>query len=313
MTDRLDQGPQETPKDLPEAMLHIAAAGAEAVVARLAAGLRSYRRNGVQLTEPAYDVPVAPGGSGLTLAPWPNRIDGGRWLLNGVEQQLDITELTRGHAIHGLLRNHEYTVLAHSAEAVRLAARIYPQHGYPFQLRHEVQYRIADDGSLQVQQTLHNESDAAAPVALGAHPYLRLGDLPAEDLTLTVSAARYLEADDRLIPQGEHPVGAGEDLRAGPRVATLAMDRAYTGLDFDESGWARSTLTAPDGRSVSLRQDKACQFVHIFITTGYPGRTKAVAIEPMSAPANAFNNDIGLQWLAPGASFSIAWGIDSIL
>ncbi len=294
-------------------MLRIRAAGAEAVISRLAAGLRSYARSGVQLTEPALHEPVAPGGSGLTLAPWPNRVAGGRWLLGGVEQQLDITEVARGHAIHGLLRNAEYAVLAESEVAVQLAARIYPQHGYPFQLLHVVDYRIADDGSLQVRQTLRNESAAAAPAALGAHPYLRLGDLPADALTLTVPATRFLSADEALIPQGEHAVGAEQDLRAGRPLAALEMDRAYTGLAADRDGWVRSTLSAADGRSVSLRQDDTCQYVHIFATTGYPGRNKAVAIEPMSAPANAFNSAEGLRWLQPGESFSIEWGIESVL
>lgn len=294
-------------------MLHIRAAGAEAVISRLAAGLRSYAQKGVQLTEPALAEPVAPGASGLLLAPWPNRVAGGRWLLDGVEQQLDITEVARGHAIHGLLRNVEYSVLTESPEAVRLAARIYPQHGYPFQLLHEVGYQICQDGSLQVRQTLCNESAEAAPVALGAHPYLRLGDLPVGTLTLTVPAARFLPTDETLIPQGEHAVSAEQNLQGGRPLAELEMDRAYTGLSADRDGWVRTTLSAADGRRVSLRQDKTCQYVHIFATSGYPGRNKAVAIEPMSAPANALNSGDGLRWLSPGDSFSIEWGIESEL
>lgn len=310
MTDQPGPAPLS---ELPASALRIRARGAEAIISRLAAGLRSYARNGVQLTEPAIADPVAPGGSGLTLAPWPNRVAGGRWQLDGAEQQLDITEVARGHAIHGLLRNSEYAVLEHTVEAVKLAARIYPQHGYPFQLRHEVQYWIAADGSLGVRQSLDNESAVAAPAALGAHPYLRLGDLPADALTLTVPAQRYLGTDPGLIPRTVEEVGVEQDLRAGGQLSILEMDRAYTGLFFDETGWARSTLSAADGRSVSLRQNETCQFVHIFATAGYPGRKKTVAIEPMSAPANAFNSGDGLRWLPPGSSFGIEWGIESVL
>ena len=282
------------------------------MIAPLAAALRSYARAGVQLTEPALVEAVAPMGSGLTLAPWPNRIANARWFLDGKLQRLDITEVARGHAIHGLLRNQEYRVLAREHHSMRLSARIYPQHGYPFQLRHEVHYRLTETGSLAVAQTLFNESDRAAPAALGAHPYLRLGDVPTEQLTLRVPAAQFLRVNDALIPEGLEPVSPGADLRSGKVVAELELDAAYTSLAFS-GGWARSTLTADDGRWVSLIQNDACQYVHIFATPGFPDRNKAVAIEPMSAPANAFNSGDGLQWIEPGASFSIEWGIESQL
>ncbi|WP_394941542.1 aldose 1-epimerase family protein [Psychromicrobium sp. YIM B11713] len=285
---------------------------ARAVISPLAASLRSYSRDGVDLTEPCLD-PVAPGGSGLTLAPWPNRIADARWQLDGQVQQLDITEVSRGHASHGLLRNTGYTVESGSAATVQLSAWIYPQHGYPFQVQHRVIYQLEQDGSLTVIQSLENASTQAAPVALGAHPYLRIGDTPIESLELKVSAAKSLQADERLIPIATVGVAESVDLRSGRRVAELEMDRCYTDLDFAEDGFARHTLTAPDGRSVTLRQRKACQYVHIFVTTGYPGRNKAVAVEPMSAPANSFNSGEGLHWLEPRERFSIEWGIESSL
>ena len=44
---------------------------------------------------------------------------------------------------------------------------------------------------------------------------------------------------------------------------------------------------------MSLWQDANCGYVHVFVTTEFPGRTKAVAIEPMTGPANAFNSGDG--------------------
>ena len=57
-----------------------------------------------------------------------------------------------------------------------LEATVFPQHGYPFLVRHRVQYLLAEDLGLVVRQTLINDSDAPAPFVLGAHPYLRLGE-----------------------------------------------------------------------------------------------------------------------------------------
>lgn len=48
-------------------------------------------------------------------------------------------------------------------------------------------------------------------------------------------------------------------------MGSLDIDVALTDLTFD-GGVARHTLTAPDGRSVSLEQDQNCQYVHVFVT-----------------------------------------------
>jgi aldose 1-epimerase len=283
-----------------------------AVVTELAAGLRWYSRNGVQLTESYGDAEISPGAAGITLAPWANRVEGGVWYLDGRKQQLDITEVSRKNASHGLLRNASYGLVDESQYSVTLEATIFPQHGYPFLLRHRVQYLLSEDLGLVVQQTLVNDSPAAAPFVLGAHPYLRLGDTDPDELRLTVSADTRLVADERLIPRSSEPVQGDTDLRAGKPVGTLDIDVALTDIAFD-GGMARHTLATSDGRSVSLWQDESCTYVHVFVSTQFPGRARAVAIEPMTGPANAFNSGDGLRWLQPGESFTMKWGIDAVL
>lgn len=285
---------------------------AVAVVTELAAGLRLYNRAGTQLTETYSDSEIPPGATGITLAPWANRVEGGLWHLKGRKQQLDITEVSRGNASHGLLRNASYRLAEETEHSVTLEATIFPQHGYPFLLRHQVRYELDAALALRVSQTLINDSDDDAPFVLGAHPYLRLGDVPPEDLVLTVPAATRLVADEQLIPRSAEPVSGDLDLRGGRRVGTLAIDVAYTDLEFDD-GVARHVLSAPDGRSVSLEQDANCGYVHVFVSETFPGRSKAVAIEPMTGPANAFNSGDGLRWLRPGASFTMNWAITASL
>jgi len=283
-----------------------------AIVTELAAGLRLYSRAGVQLTESYGDDQISPGAAGITLAPWANRVEDGLWYLDGKKQQLDITEVSRNNASHGLLRNAAYELVDETEFSVTLEAAVFPQHGYPFLLRHRVRYELDGDLGLTVRQTLVNDSQAAAPFVLGSHPYLRLGEVPSEDLTVTVSGRTRLVTDDRLIPRSTEPVGGDFDLRAGRKIDDLRLDCAYTDLDFD-GGVARSTLRAPDGRSVSLWQDEHCRYVHVFVTDTFPGRTRAVALEPMTGPANAFNSGDGLAWLPAGESFTMSWGITSAL
>ena len=296
------------PSRLASGTNHTLTAGpARAVITSLAAALRSYEYDGVGLTETWGDDAIPAGGAGMLLAPWPNRVAAGRWVLDGVEQQLDITEPSKGNASHGLLRNTGYSAADTGPSHVVLEGEIFPQHGYPFHLLHRATYELTEE-QLTVTQELVNLSAAAAPFALGAHPYLKISDVPTEDLTLTVAASTVFATDDRSIPTGSGPVSGQQDLRGGQRIGDIAFDAAFTDVE-QVDGRYEHRLAAPDGRSVTLWAEDAFAFVHVYVSTVYPGVSKAVAVEPMTAPADALNSGIGLRWLQPGDSFSAKWGI----
>ncbi|HEV7624220.1 MAG TPA: aldose epimerase, partial [Amnibacterium sp.] len=194
-----------------------------ATVAELAASLRGLVVDGVPLVQD-YGADALPSqASGITLVPWPNRVRGGRWRLDGAEQQLDLTEPARGNATHGLLRNTGYRVTDRSEAAVTLTSPVFPQHGYPFHLDTSVRFEVGADG-LTVTHGIHNAGPGTAPVGIGVHPYLRVGDTPFGELTVTVAASTAIVADDAKIPVGERDVtGTDLDLRAGKRLAGLAL------------------------------------------------------------------------------------------
>ncbi|MGM7669468.1 aldose 1-epimerase family protein [Microbacterium sp. A93] len=284
--------------------------GAEATITSLAGALRLYEVGGTALVESFGADELPPSACGIQLSPWPNRVRDGRWELDGAAQQLDITEPSRGHATHGLLRNTAFLATAHSAREVTLRGEIHPQHGYPFRLTHQVTYTLDDAGSLTVRQQLTNRGPRPAPAAFGAHPFLRLGEVPSEELTLTLSAATRILADERLIPTGTRPVqDTDEDFRAGRVVGSDLLDAAFTDLDPGEDGRNHYGLVAPDGRAVELWTDPVYGYVQVFFTDRFPGRHRAVAVEPMTAPANALNSGHGLVWIDPDESLSASWGI----
>jgi len=287
--------------------------GAEATITELAAALRIYRRQGADLVQPFEADELPPSGSGILMAPWGNRVRDGRWLLEGKVQQLDLTEPSRGNASHGLLRNTGYAVAAMAPETVSLVGEIFPQHGFPFRMRHTATYSLDADGHLTVRQELANLGRATAPAAFGAHPYLRLGEVPVEDLVLTVRGQRRLVADERLIPVAEEAGSGDTDFRGGKRVGDVRVDVAITGLEAGPHGRYEHVLRAPDGRKVALWADKAFPYAHIFVTDTYRGQPLAVAIEPMSAPADALNSGRSLAWLETGKSLAGTWGIKSWL
>ena len=176
-------------------------------------------------------------------------------------------------------------------------------------LESSVLYELVDDG-LTVTHSIRNESDSAAPVAIGTHPFLKIGGVPTESLTLTVHASTRFPVDERLNVSAEVPVDGRYDLRGGQVLSEVSLDDAFGGLS--KVGEVAATLTAPDGRSVSLWQDDNFPYVQIYTTGVFPadgGVVNAVAIEPMTAPADAFNSGQSLKWLTPGETWNASWGI----
>ena len=283
---------------------------ARVIVTEVAAGLRHYSIGGIDLSQPFAEDATPPSGCGIVLVPWPNRVKDGSWELNGERQQLNLTEPDRDNAIHGLLRYSPYTLVERIEGAVTLAATVFPQPGYPFLLDTSVRYELVDDG-LSITHTLVNQGEADAPVAVGAHPYFTIGDVPTAELTLTLNAATHFEVDERLNVVAEHPVDGTEyDLRAGKRVGDLHLDDGWGGVHVTD-GRAEQTLAAPDGRTVSMYSDEHFGYVQVYTSRelkSLPAGEMAIAIEPMTAPTNALNSGRDLKWLAPGETWSVTWG-----
>jgi len=283
-------------------------ANVSAEIAQVGAALRALTVDGVDLV-PRYpdDVPT-PAASGVVLVPWPNRIRDGRYRFDGTDLQLAISEPKFGNASHGLLRFAAYQPIEQTEERLVLGADVVPQTGYPFHLRTRVTFTLQADG-LHVAHDIENVGASAAPVALGVHPYLQIGGVDTADLVVQSSGTTTLVLDDRNIPVDEVPVGAGTDLRGGVRLGDAALDNGYRGMERDAEGRARHTLTAPGGARVELWQDEGFRWAQVFTTDRYPGHPLAVAIEPMTAPANAFATGDDLERLECGGILHREWGV----
>lgn len=300
-----------TSRDATGRLIILDAEGARAEIGTVAAVLRSLTvADGVHLVEPIDGTTSPPFASGIILVPWPNRVRDGRWVRDGVERQLDITETARGNALHGLARFADYEIREQSASSVTLGLFLPPQHGWPFPLDTWVRYELRPDG-ITVTHGVTNLGSEPAPYATGAHPFLRVGNAAVEDLTLEVPAATYFDVDERLNPVGELPVdGTRFDLRAAARVGDLRLDTAFGGVTHRDGAVAR--LVAPDGASVELVQDADWGYVQVFTTPEFPradGPGFAVAVEPMTAPPDALNTGQGIIDLAPGETVEGSWGL----
>jgi aldose 1-epimerase len=285
-----------------------------AIVCEVGATLRSYGVDGVAVLDGFGVRERSAGGRGQVLAPWPNRLDAGRYAFEGREGRAALDEPEHGNAIHGFVRWLPWQVSLHTPEAVGLRCTLFPQPAYPWQLDLTVEYRLTDVG-LVVTATATNRSDVAAPFGIGFHPYFTVGSDFVDDAHLTIPAARRLLTDERGLPVGDEPVqGTTFDFTAPRAVGNLKLDTAFTDLARGTDGRARARLSHPQGGGV----------VSLWVDTGFPyliaytgdtlelasRRRRGVAIEPMTCPPNAFRSGEHVIRLEPEQQWSGAWGID---
>jgi len=290
----------------------IAAGEYRASVTELGAGLRRLSFSG----RPAigeYEADEAPpAGSGELLIPWPNRIDRGRYSFAGATYQLDLSEPTAGNAIHGVTRWANWEPVTQEASRVDLRYVLHAHPGYPFCLELTASYGLSADEGLTVSVTARNAGSRPAPYGTGSHPYLTAGTPTIDGCELQLPASRWLAADDRGIPVGDPQDVGGTPFDFGTRrvIGDTSLDHALTGLSRDPAGRAWATLAGP-GTQLAFWAGAGYRWLQVFSgdTLEAGRRRRALAIEPMTCPPNAFVTGIDLLTLAPGEAVTHSWGI----
>ncbi|ATY15012.1 aldose epimerase [Amycolatopsis sp. AA4] len=283
---------------------------ARAVVTEIGAGLRAFEISGVPYVETFAEDEKPPKGLGQVLLPWPNRTKGGKWEFEGEEQQLEITEEARGNAIHGLTRHLEWELLEHAETSITLAIDVEVQPGWPVPLRATITYDL-QPRELVVTHEIRNEGEKPIGVGVGTHPYFRIGDAPTDELTLTLPATRVrpYEGDQQMPYADEQDVeGTEYDFRQGKLLEGVDLDTAFGGLELAADGTHHHVLSHGD-RQLVVWTGPDFRWVQVFTPDELVGRGRAVAIEPMTCPADALNTRTDLIELEPATSWTGSWGI----
>jgi aldose 1-epimerase len=257
--------------------------------------------------------------AGLVLAPWPNRIRDGIFTFEGRTHQLEITEQARHNAIHGLVRRREWQLVEHTDSAVTQSIEVGATAGWTYPITLTVTHELTDDG-LTVTHTATNNGDTRAPFGMGVHAFLRAGESPLDECTLAIPATVRLPLDSkRSLPAGiSEPVrGTTLDFREARPLEGVGLDTPFGGLVPDIDGLARVVLTGPDGTLAALWTDPTFRWVQAFIADpandqAYPDRGRALAVEPMTCPPDAFNTGIDVIVLEPGRTWTGRWGIQAL-
>lgn len=294
---------------------------ARATIASVGASLREFRVAGRDLVVPFQADEIRPAYRGATVAPWPNRVVDGRYEFDGEAQQLALTEVTRGHALHGFTPWLEFTVREATAQRAVLEAVVEAQAGYPWRVAIETEF-VLDETSLTQRVTAMNLSESPAPYGVCPHPYLVAGPGTVADWQLTLPADTVATtAGERLLPTGLAPVEVDAsrfDFRKPRAIGAAEIDHAFTDVARDAAGIARVELRAPGGMGVAMSWDEACPWVQIHTAdlpdVNAPGHRAGLAVEPMTCAPDAFNGgeQAGLVRLLTGEAHSASWVISAL-
>lgn len=255
-----------------------------------------------------------PYADGLVMAPWANRIDGGKWKLDGQELQLEINDPSLNNAIHGLVGQSVFEIANQTEASVTLTTLIQPTDGYPFELEISITYELTNDG-IDVKHFAKNLSENAAPFVVGAHPYFEISGTRTEELEIKSSVRTVDLVNQRKIPIGKQDISGSEfDITDWRELSTCNFDHGFSNLVRDSNGRGHHLLRSPNGAELDIWQSAEMKYAFIFTPSNYTNNADqtprmAIAIEPQTGPANAFNSKEDLIWIEPNQAFDASWGL----
>lgn len=174
-----------------------------------------------------------PSDLGATIGRYANRINQGRFVLDGTEYQLP--QNNYGHCLHGGPRGFQYRVfdgLQKNGQELQLTYLAKDgEEGFPGNLNCKVTMMLTDDNAIHIQYEA--ETDKPTIINMTNHSYFNLDGDPSKnnsDYLLTVDADYYTPVDSTFMTTGELAVvdGTPMDFR------TPATIGSRINLDFGQ-------------------------------------------------------------------------------
>lgn len=241
--------------------------------------------------------------AGITLMhPWANRLGADRFAVGDAEvvvpsREPAVTRDAHGLPIHGLAQPGAWSLAADGRAGAIARGRFPAVSTFPFGHRIDVRLDVLPDARLEVRTTLRPTGDLPVPIAFGWHPYLRLPGAARARWRLVLPRRRRLGLDERGIPDGTSQELPAEDGLLAGRTFDDGFDRLDDGAVLAVAG---------GGRVIRVRLAAGYPAAQVFA----PAAPDVVALEPMTAPADALRSGRGLRWAAPGTAFEAAFAVE---
>ena len=179
------------------------------------------------------DYRTVPTDFGATIGRYANRINQGRFTLDGTEYQLP--QNNYGHCLHGGSRGFQYRVFDAVQKSDRELELAYTakdgEEGFPGNFNCRVTMTLTDDNAIDIRYAA--DTDKATVVNMTNHSYFNLDGDPSKDNSdwlLTVNADSYTPVDSTFMTTGEITPVAGTPMDF--RAPTPIGERI--GQDFEQ-------------------------------------------------------------------------------
>lgn len=239
------------------------------------------------------------------LYPWANRLGALHYRGAGQNVNLDPTSPflhfdDRGLAMHGV----PWGQLSWIVDEVRqdyLRARLDWKRPellavFPYPHRLEITAELSRT-SLQLRTEISADSQSPVPVSFGFHPYFGIPGLVRDQWRLQSPAMTKLHLDQRGIP-------TGASARFEPFNNLLGQSSFDDGFALlDETA---SFSLSGEGWDITIHFLEGFPYAQVFAPLG----KEFIALEPMTAPANALISGNGLRILESGGQFHASFRID---
>ena len=221
------------------------------------------------------------------LAPYANRIAGGRFAFDGRDIELPVQPRFAPHALHGEGWLADWTVVEQSRDHVVMRSA---QRRWPWRYEARQTFTLSDEG-LRIELDLTNRDDSPMPAGLGLHPYFPRHPESRLDARTTGVWTGADIVPDRLAPPAEVVDWDNRPIADAPFV-----DHCFEGW----SGEAR--LSDIDGVTI-IRG--SVDRLHVYVP---PGETY-LCIEPVTQRPDVFNQALpgeqGFTVLEPAETLSM--------
>ncbi|MFI9818880.1 aldose epimerase family protein [Streptomyces sp. NPDC052013] len=217
---------------------------------------------------------------GALIGRYGNRIDKGRFTLDGTAYQLSVND--GENSLHGGAQGFDKRVwdVEPFAEGSDVGLRLHytsvdGEMGYPGTLRAKVTYTLTRDGDWRIDYEA--TTDKATVVNLTSHVYWNLAGESSGtiyDHELSIAASRFTPVDKGLIPTGELAKVAGTPFdfrRAKPvgRDIRSAHEQVLFGQGFDHNWALDKGITGRPEHAATLRDPSSGRSLQI--STNEPG------------------------------------------
>lgn len=232
------------------------------------------------------------------LSPFVCRLHDGRYTFKNEKYHIEKYYLKQD-AIHGLIFDKQFKIKEKGAtETYAFVTLAYEYRledkGFPFVYNTEITYRLESNNRLSITTVVTNETSHEMPVCDGWHPYFHLGNT-IDTLDIQFRSTHKVVFDERLLPTGDYQPYTR--FNTPQPLGDTQLDNCFV-LDDDFLQPACILRDVAANMQLSIIPEKSYPYLQIYT----PDNRRAIAIENLSSPPDAFNNAISLTVLAPGES-----------